>query len=320
MLDREFCAASVLAIDLAEMTTAAGESAIRKRATCSPFTVPSMEELGLRWATEAPPLAPQPSCTLGQLVEHLRRFGEEYYRVADQIREENPMDAQHHRIQLAADVSSARDLLLAVPDFTLIREWVRSEWKEEFTFATGQRIVDTLVGRSGDSLSTSSIESLTLAETVCLLTTSADQLEGALPDRLREEYASGQARLRSAQLATNRNGRVYVEDIDSFAEVRKVDRNNVAQLLRNGYLDVSEETIQLALESILEVAFHKKDWGGEVNDLYTANVRVKGTRTPTAFMLKGNGLTNAWHDGGSGIAGKKWGSGHPPIPGLSPVW
>ena len=94
MLDRDLCAASVLAIDLAEMTTAAGESAIRKRATCSPFAVPSMEERGLRWATETPPLAPQPSCTLGQLVEHLRRFGEEYYRVADQIREENPMDAR----------------------------------------------------------------------------------------------------------------------------------------------------------------------------------------------------------------------------------
>jgi|GEM_PF-7105510 len=37
-------------------------------------------------------------------------------------------------------------------------------------------------------------------------------------------------------------------------------------------------------------AFHKKDWGGESNDLYTANVIVNGTRRPTAFMLKGNGL------------------------------
>ena len=45
-LDRDLCAASVLAIDLAEMTTAAEESAIRKCATCSPFTVPSMEERG----------------------------------------------------------------------------------------------------------------------------------------------------------------------------------------------------------------------------------------------------------------------------------
>jgi hypothetical protein len=46
----------------------------------------------------------------------------------------------------------------------------------------------------------------------------------------------------------------------------------------------------MALEQILDVFFHKKDRGGEMKDLYTANVTVNGSRTATAFLLKGNGL------------------------------
>jgi hypothetical protein len=84
--------------------------------------------------------------------------------------------------------------------------------------------------------------------------------------------------------------RLFVEDIDSFRRVRDVNPAMVAQYLNNGYLDWPEDRIQLALEQILDVAFHKKDWGGETNDLYTANVVVNGRRTPTAFLLKGNGL------------------------------
>src|SRR5262249_17017460 len=49
-LDQDLCAASALAVDLARLTTAAAETANRERATCSPFTVPSMEEQGVKWA------------------------------------------------------------------------------------------------------------------------------------------------------------------------------------------------------------------------------------------------------------------------------
>lgn len=86
--------------------------------------------------------------------------------------------------------------------------------------------------------------------------------------------------------------RLHVEDVDSFAKVRDVNRSAVAGFLNEGYLDKSEDVIQTALESILGVPFHKKDWGGEGNDLYTANVVVNGARRPSAFMLKGNGLKN----------------------------
>ncbi len=84
--------------------------------------------------------------------------------------------------------------------------------------------------------------------------------------------------------------RLYVEDIDSFRSVRDVNPEAISDLIANGYWDVAEDFVQLTLEQILDVPFHKKDWGGEYNDLYTANVIVNGRRTASAFLLKGNGL------------------------------
>jgi hypothetical protein len=86
------------------------------------------------------------------------------------------------------------------------------------------------------------------------------------------------------------DARLYVEDIDSFRKVRDVNPSTVSDVLKDGYLDQSEDSVQTALERILNVPFHKKDWGGELNDLYTANVLINGTRHETAFLLKGNGL------------------------------
>ena len=88
------------------------------------------------------------------------------------------------------------------------------------------------------------------------------------------------------------DARLYVEDIESFRKVRDINPATVVDVLNDGYLDRSEDSIQTALERILNVPFHKKDWGGELNDLYTANLIVNGTRHETAFLLKGNGLRN----------------------------
>jgi hypothetical protein len=84
--------------------------------------------------------------------------------------------------------------------------------------------------------------------------------------------------------------RIYVEDIDSFHKVRDVNPAVVAHLLKDVRIELSEDIVQLGLEQILDVSFHKKDWGGETNDLYTANVVLNGARIATAFVLKGNGL------------------------------
>lgn len=90
---------------------------------------------------------------------------------------------------------------------------------------------------------------------------------------------------------TSAKDRLFIDDIESFSKVRDVAPAVVAHLLERGYLDAAEDTIQKALEEILAVPLHKKDWGGEVSDLYTANVLIHGARRPTAFLLKGNGLT-----------------------------
>lgn len=84
--------------------------------------------------------------------------------------------------------------------------------------------------------------------------------------------------------------RLYVESIDSFQKVRDVNPAEVADRLNRGYLDRSEDEVQIGLEAILDVPFHRKDWGGETADLYTSNVVVNGSRFASAFLLKGNGL------------------------------
>ncbi|MBL1173673.1 hypothetical protein [Pantanalinema sp. GBBB05] len=84
--------------------------------------------------------------------------------------------------------------------------------------------------------------------------------------------------------------RIYIDDIDNFSKIRKVKPEDVSELLVNGYLDQPEDFIQISLEEILDVPFHKKDWGGEINDLYTSNILLDGNRVAAAFLLKGNGL------------------------------
>jgi hypothetical protein len=88
--------------------------------------------------------------------------------------------------------------------------------------------------------------------------------------------------------------RLTIDEIDAFERVRAVKTADVMHLLDgNGYLDVSEDHVQLALEEILSVPFHKKDWGGEMNDLYVGTITVSGVPLAAAFLLKGNGLRRA---------------------------
>ncbi len=84
--------------------------------------------------------------------------------------------------------------------------------------------------------------------------------------------------------------RLYVEDIDSFRNVRDINADVVKNYLDNGYFDKSEDEVQIAFEQILNESFHKKDWVGEENDLYSTNIIINGQRTSCAFLLKGNGL------------------------------
>ena len=84
--------------------------------------------------------------------------------------------------------------------------------------------------------------------------------------------------------------RLHIDDIDNFSQVRSVPPSAVAQFLHDGTIDISEDLIKLAIEAILHLPFHHNDRPNELNDIYTANVTVKGSRRPTAFMLKGPGI------------------------------
>ncbi len=99
------------------------------------------------------------------------------------------------------------------------------------------------------------------------------------------------AQLQAQAVPANTSIRIHIDDIDSFAAVQRVTPTDVTDLLtQDGFLDYSEDHVQIALEQILHEPLHKRDWGGEINDLYTANLVLQGRRTPTAFLLKGNGL------------------------------
>jgi hypothetical protein len=179
-LDRDLFAASVLAIDLAKLTTAAQEAADRERATCSPFSVPSMEEQGLEWAEEVPPLpSPPERYTLGQLVQGLRLFGENYQLNAELIRQHSPIAQRGEWAQLAVHVTHVRNSLQAIPGFNELRALAKSMWGEEISFLIGQRIVVALVERSNGRMSPSDVEELTPPEAVSLLSAPATQTVGA---------------------------------------------------------------------------------------------------------------------------------------------
>ena len=82
--------------------------------------------------------------------------------------------------------------------------------------------------------------------------------------------------------------RVYVEDIDSFFKVRDVNPDCVREFLMDGRIEKKEDEVQKALENIVGETFHKKDHGGEINDLST-HLQFCGKRRAVAFLLKGRG-------------------------------
>jgi len=73
-----------------------------------------------------------------------------------------------------------------------------------------------------------------------------------------------------------------IDDIDSFAKVRKVDSDDQAG-------DVYEAKIKGGVKAILGDAGKFTDWGGEKSDLFSTRLRIGGKRYATAFAFKGRG-------------------------------
>jgi hypothetical protein len=85
--------------------------------------------------------------------------------------------------------------------------------------------------------------------------------------------------------------RLHIDDIDTFKKVRDLPIGAEDSLLdKNGFLNKKEDEVQRAIAAIVREPFHKEDWGGEINDLYTTNIRIGSVRVPASFLLKGKGL------------------------------
>lgn len=82
-----------------------------------------------------------------------------------------------------------------------------------------------------------------------------------------------------------RRNELFLEDIDSFAEVRKAPRPKKEDLevLR----EIPELDVKVAFAEILGETTVPKDWGGEKSDLYSTRVQIEGRRISTAFLFKG---------------------------------
>lgn len=77
------------------------------------------------------------------------------------------------------------------------------------------------------------------------------------------------------------------DDFDSFEKTKRVLVDDVKKFIPLSY---SEDNIQTWLEEVMSEPWHKKDWGGETNDLFTTLLVLSGTRKSAAFLLKGPGI------------------------------
>lgn len=77
---------------------------------------------------------------------------------------------------------------------------------------------------------------------------------------------------------------VTVDDIDSFGAVKKL-------AMSCPYLKIPETTFKNGVAKILEERASFKDWGGELRDLSSTRLKIRGTRRVTAIAFKGPGTT-----------------------------
>lgn len=86
-------------------------------------------------------------------------------------------------------------------------------------------------------------------------------------------------------LIGNSFGEILPEDIDQFSGMREVKVGSANEWM-DAMRSLSEAKVKEALASLLSEPT-KKDWGGESDDHFSANVSVRGQRRTAAFLLKG---------------------------------
>ena len=80
-------------------------------------------------------------------------------------------------------------------------------------------------------------------------------------------------------------GEILPEDIHQFSKMRNVEVKNADEWM-SAMKALPETKVKEAFASLLSEPT-KNDWGGELNDHFSANVTLNGRRKTAAFLLKG---------------------------------
>jgi hypothetical protein len=91
--------------------------------------------------------------------------------------------------------------------------------------------------------------------------------------------------------------RITVDDIDSFAKVKKI------KFAGSLPASLSDAQFKRGVQGILGEPGQFKDWGGETSDLYSTRLRMNGKRVAAAFGFKGPGEKRALVPGRMGKNG-----------------
>lgn len=94
---------------------------------------------------------------------------------------------------------------------------------------------------------------------------------------------------------------IPMREIDSFRAVIDVPPERVGGL--SYPLQVPEVTVKQILAEILAEPFVRKDYGGEMDDLFTSRMVLADREVTASFLLKGPGLKGRGATGGLTLAG-----------------
>lgn len=107
------------------------------------------------------------------------------------------------------------------------------------------------------------------------------------------DFRIGEFRVRQNQVDVKY---ITIDEIDSFIEVKKVERGAE-------FIEIPEKQFKGGVAKILGESGEFKDWGGEVNDLYSTNLLLNGSRKRVAFAFKGPGTKGSLTPGKLGKNG-----------------
>jgi hypothetical protein len=93
---------------------------------------------------------------------------------------------------------------------------------------------------------------------------------------------------------------IYIDDIDNFAKVRQFPATKLPKKIPQ---PLPEEVFKYGVAQILGNRGTFKDWGGETNDMYSTNLKIRGKRQAVVFGFKGPGVKGKLTPGKMGTNG-----------------